>query len=192
MTFHLILTILAEEWRNWLFYFSLPTMTTYLPLKVKNHWKDFVEIMVLLFSSKINKADLDHGLINSIQNMIVFYHFMTDYYHNSIKYYHFVINMAVLVDRKLKKWIINYQTIYGKVHMTMNVHNLNHMVHFIRLYGPLKSFTCFHFEDMMGFIKRRVHSTKGFMKTYASTSSLQESIFEVKAELLDSCPEFKV
>ena len=56
--------VLAEEWRNWLFYFSLPVMTKYLIPEVKNHWKTFVEVMILLKS----KDTTVHQLIEGIHN----------------------------------------------------------------------------------------------------------------------------
>lgn len=96
------------------------------------------------------------------------------------------------MDKKLKNWIISYQNLYGFTHMTMNVHNLNHCVHFIRLYGPQRVFSCFPFESMMGFIKKRVHSTKDFMKTYAITSSLLENIGNLEKEVQDQAPLIKV
>lgn len=60
--------------------------------------------------------------------------------------------------------------------MTMNIHNLNHSIDFVLMYGHWRNFSCIHFEDMMGFVKRRNHSTKEFMKTFAITSSLLEQI----------------
>jgi hypothetical protein len=45
---------------------------------------------------------------------------------------------------------------------------------------------------MMGFIKRRVHSTKDFMKSFAMTSSINENIPLIRSELVEMNPQFKV
>ena len=76
--------------------------------------------------------------------------------------------------------------------MVMNIHNLNHCVDFIFLYGPWKVFSCFAFEDMMGFIKRRVHATKHFMKTYCVMSSLHEGISTIIQDLSEQKYSLKV
>jgi hypothetical protein len=45
---------------------------------------------------------------------------------------------------------------------------------------------------MMGFIKRRVHSTKDFMKSFALTSSINEHLSRMIFDLVEMNPQFKV
>ena len=167
----------AEEWRNWLLYFSLPMITEWLPQTYKSHWKDFVELMWILCNSEIDLNVLDQGLSFSLY----------------IWWYSIInLSFSIKAERKLKNWIYKYQNMYGKVHMTINIHNLNHFVDYLRMFGPIHSFSCFPFEDMMGFIKRRVHSTKDFMKTFALTSSMYENMTLIKSEVFETNPDLKV
>jgi hypothetical protein len=77
----------AEEWKNWLFFFSLPVITKYLPALVKNHWKDFVEIMLILCDKEIKIDVLDQGIFflntsdYSWLNMIIFDQFLIFFVH---------------------------------------------------------------------------------------------------------------
>ena len=35
--------------------------------------------------------------------------------------------------------------------MTMNMHNLNHVIFFVKQFGPWTGYSCFPFEDMLGY-----------------------------------------
>ena len=152
-----------------MYYFSLPIMTKWLPPDIKSHWQKFVEIMSKIGCSEIDRNYLKDGityptLVKSDLIWFFFDHFQA--------------------KKRLTSWVWKFQEIYGKTNMVMNIHNLNHCVDFIVLYGPWKVFSCFPFEDMMGFIKRRVHSTKHFMKTYCVMSSLHENMSSMIQDLL--------
>lgn len=52
-----------------------------------------------------------------------------------------------------------YPKIYGKYSITYNVHVLLHLPYYVRLYGPLDSFSAYKFENFMQRLKKWV--TKG-------------------------------
>ena len=54
-----------------------------------------------------------------------------------------------------------FQTLYGKNHMTMNVHLLiHHVPQNCRQFRPLWGIWCYPFEKMLGYIKNFIHGTK--------------------------------
>lgn len=57
------------------------------------------------------------------------------------------------VEKTLKRFVINYQKHYGEVSMTMNVHQILHLVDCVRNFGPLWSFSMFPFEAYNGLLK---------------------------------------
>lgn len=55
-----------------------------------------------------------------------------------------------LADENLKKIVLDYEEVYGKTNMTMNVHCLLHLVECVKNLGPLWSHSMFHFESFNG------------------------------------------
>ncbi|KAL5011498.1 hypothetical protein ScPMuIL_004363 [Solemya velum] len=64
----------------------------------------------------------------------------------------------------LNKFVENVQTLYGENAMSLNVHNLTHLVYFVRQWGPLWAWSCFSFESFNGEIKKSVHGTGNVCK----------------------------
>ena len=54
----------------------------------------------------------------------------------------------------LLSFVKEFKTLYGKKHMTYNVHNLIHLSTDAKQHGPLDSFSAFDFENYMKFIKK--------------------------------------
>lgn len=48
----------------------------------------------------------------------------------------------------------------GEKAMTANVHQLRHLVYFVRLFGPLWVYSCFGFENMNGCLTSMIHGTR--------------------------------
>lgn len=57
------------------------------------------------------------------------------------------------VEKTLERFVINYQVYYGKENMTMNIHQLLHLVDCVRNFGPLWTFSMFPFEAYNGLLK---------------------------------------
>ena len=51
---------------------------------------------------------------------------------------------------------------------SMNVHLLQHLPECVRLWGPLWSYSCFHFENLNGYIKSLFHGTRDMTKQVAN------------------------
>ena len=46
----------------------------------------------------------------------------------------------------------------------MNVHMLQHLPECVQLWGPLWAYSCFHFENLNGYIKTLFHGTRDMTK----------------------------
>lgn len=57
-------------------------------------------------------------------------------------------------EENIQKFVENYQVIYGKTQMTMNVHNLLHLIDCVKHMGPLWSYSMFSFESFNFKLKR--------------------------------------
>ncbi len=53
---------------------------------------------------------------------------------------------------------------YGAGSCGLNVHNVSHLVHFVRLMGPVWAWSCFAFEDANSMILHAVHGTGNVMQ----------------------------
>lgn len=56
----------------------------------------------------------------------------------------------------LLQWVLDFQSIYGKQYVSMNVHNVSHLCHCTRVFGPLWCSTCFPFECFNKVISRSI------------------------------------
>jgi len=54
----------------------------------------------------------------------------------------------------LKKFIYQFQNLYGKCFVSHNIHNLMHLANDVKQFGPLDVFSAFKFENNMTFIKK--------------------------------------
>lgn len=62
-------------------------------------------------------------------------------------------NQLMTAKNDLQKYVTDYQSIYGKTQMTMNVHCLTHLVDCVEHMGPLWSYSMFTFESFNGTLK---------------------------------------
>ncbi|XP_076546679.1 uncharacterized protein LOC117610679 isoform X1 [Osmia lignaria lignaria] len=56
-------------------------------------------------------------------------------------------------------FVENYGTLYGRQHISYNVHNLIHLCSYVKLWGELDKFSAFKFENYMQKIKSRIRSS---------------------------------
>lgn len=63
------------------------------------------------------------------------------------------------VARKmLEKFIIDFMTIYGQQYITSNIHNLQHIVDEVEVFGPLSTMAAYPFENGLQRIKHLIRS----------------------------------
>lgn len=61
----------------------------------------------------------------------------------------------------LDYFVTQYKDLYGKHHVSYNVHNLIHIHTEVKLYGPLDNFSAFKYENYMQTLKKKVkHSSR--------------------------------
>ncbi|XP_049293914.1 uncharacterized protein LOC125769291 [Anopheles funestus] len=58
----------------------------------------------------------------------------------------------------LRKFVKEFGTIYGRIYMTSNIHNLQHVSGEVALHGPLDGFSAYPFENHLQLIKGWVRS----------------------------------
>lgn len=56
-------------------------------------------------------------------------------------------------------FVENYGTLYGRQHISYNVHNLVHLCNYVKLWGPLDEFSAFKYENYMQKIKSKIRSS---------------------------------
>ena len=67
------------------------------------------------------------------------------------------------------RFVGEYEMLYGISNKTFNVHTLLHLVHSVRMSGPLWATSAFPFEDGIFYLKKRVTGPKGIYNGIAST-----------------------
>lgn len=65
-----------------------------------------------------------------------------------------------LSDLLLDQFLYGFQTLYGRRHMSHNIHMISHLPRSVECLGPLWATSCFQFEDMNGRIVKLVHGTR--------------------------------
>ncbi|XP_052895595.1 uncharacterized protein LOC128302784 [Anopheles moucheti] len=58
----------------------------------------------------------------------------------------------------LDTYVRDFGGIFGREHLTSNIHNLQHVARDVLRYGPLDSFSTYCFENYLGILKRSVRS----------------------------------
>ncbi len=61
----------------------------------------------------------------------------------------------------LQKFVLFVETLYGKEHMTYNIHQLVHIVQTVRNWGPLWVTSTFTYESHNGTLLKLFHGTQG-------------------------------
>jgi hypothetical protein len=64
------------------------------------------------------------------------------------------------IDRKIRRLVQEYENIFGIVQMTSNVHQLLHLAHTVKEFGPLWTTSTFNFEGMNGVFRDFTPGTK--------------------------------
>ncbi|KYN22559.1 hypothetical protein ALC57_05085 [Trachymyrmex cornetzi] len=59
----------------------------------------------------------------------------------------------------LMYFVENYSALYGRQHMSYNVHNLVHLCDYVKLWGTLDEFSAFKYENYMQKIKSKIKSS---------------------------------
>lgn len=137
----------ADEWKNWLLYFS--------------------DVLVL------DRLPQEH-----FENLMCFHQAVLLFQGRSIT----VENLAKGEDL-LISFVRQYEKLYGKDKMVLNVHSLLHLPMYVRKFGPLQSFWCFPLESMLGLHKSGVHGTRLVDEAYFQFAALSSFIGNLQRDL---------
>jgi hypothetical protein len=86
-------------------------------------------------------------------------------------------------QRVLINYCAHFQDMYGKRHMTMNVHQLLHLTDVVKRLGPLWVFSCFSFEGMNGKLLKFIHGGTKPIKQIANSVAIMFKITEIGEKL---------
>jgi len=98
--------------------------------------------MVLLFGFIIFKNILKDKYYNHFLKLVIAIHFSENRA--------LTMSMADDVEILLHEFLIDYPKLYTPRHNQQVVHSLHHIAETIRNYGPLTSYSTFHFENILG------------------------------------------
>ncbi|OXU17388.1 hypothetical protein TSAR_010786 [Trichomalopsis sarcophagae] len=84
-------------------------------------------------------------------------------------------------EKDLKKFVCQFQDLYGLEAMTFNVHSLMHCVQSVRQTGPLHLNSAFTFENSIYNLKQYINGSKG-MDIQIARKHLQKLVFQYEAK----------
>lgn len=80
----------------------------------------------------------------------------------------------------LKVYVKEFETLYGKFNVTMNIHLLLHTVHIVKSLGPLWCYSTFCFETYNGVLRRFVKGTRDVLSQISRKYILNKSFTNEK------------
>lgn len=128
----------ADEWR---------TLTTvYFPISLVSIWGEGSTHETPLLASSLRKV-LDHTMALVSAVSIACLRVMTP-------------NRTLAFQNYIQQWLQDIEQIHGSgvVGKRVNCHMAIHLSHFIRLFGPVRSWWTFPFERLIGQIQRIPHN----------------------------------
>ena len=101
------------------------------------------------------------------------------------------ISLAQLVycERTFVEFVSDFETLYGKQHMSYNVHQLLHITQSVRHWGPLWSHSAFTFEAFNAVLLKMIKGTQGVPMQILNTFCLMRAIPYNVSAVLPNCSE---
>jgi hypothetical protein len=124
--------------------FRFPSTTTRRPrslIKFKKLKANELRV-IPLFGFVIFKKFLKAKFYDHFQKLVVAIHFA--------EYRNLSVDMVQNVKCLLHEFLIEYPKLYTPRHNQQVIHSLNHIGQTIHDYGPLTSYSTFHFENILG------------------------------------------
>jgi hypothetical protein len=76
----------------------------------------------------------------------------------------------------LEQFYKEFSHLYSTKSTTMNIHMLKHLPECVRRWGPVWSYSCFHFENMNGYLKYLFHGTRDMSKQMAFSYIVMQAL----------------
>lgn len=83
----------------------------------------------------------------------------------------------------------DFECLYEKCFMTLNIHQLVHLADSVRALGPLYTHSCFSFEDKNGFLLKMIQGTQNIDSQIVTGVSFVQKIPELKQRFLENTVE---
>ena len=106
--------------------------------------------------------------------------------------YSIIEEKIIEAGRVLKGYVRGFEILYGKKHLSCNLHLLLHLPDNVRKFGPLWTTSCFAFENLNGVLKSYVHGTRyaelqicSSVSTFLSLTELKEQLFSIQVRKSD-------
>ena len=90
-----------------------------------------------------------------------------------------------LADLLLREFVSRFEDLYGRNHMTNNLHQLRHLRGVVQHSGPLWTTSYFSLEHLNGILKGLIHSSNAAHLQICNGVSQIVSMFTLKNDLLD-------
>ena len=134
---------------------TLPSFVPRIPRKVGDyaHWKAselklFLSVYSLIILKNIMSAQYFEHHILLVQGISI------------LNSYSITEEKIIEAGRVLKEYVRRFEILYGKKHLSCNLHLLLHLPDNVRKFGPLWTTSCFAFENLNGVLKSYVHGTR--------------------------------
>lgn len=90
-----------------------------------------------------------------------------------------------LAEQKLHKFVIDYEMLYGKHNVTMNIHLLHHIANSVRNLGPLWAQSTFAFESNNGFLAK-TRGRNNIIHSIAWNYTMKAAIHNLESSTVDA------
>lgn len=92
-------------------------------------------------------------------------------------------------EAMLFNFCADFECLYEKCFMTLNIHQLVHVADSVRALGPLYTHSCFSFEDKNGFLLKMIQGTQNIDSQIVTGVSFVQKIPELKQRFLENTVE---
>lgn len=92
-------------------------------------------------------------------------------------------------EAMLFNFCADFECLYEKCFMTLNIHQLVHLADSVRALGPLYTHSCFSFEDKNGFLLKMIQGTQNIDSQIVTGVSFVQKIPELKQRFLENTVE---
>lgn len=114
-------------------------------------------------------------------NFIAFIHTIALLMSNSIS-----LDTLAAAESKLNEFVENYEKIYGKDKMVLNIHSLLHLPVYVKKFGPIHTFWCFPLESLLGLHKAGIHGTRLVEEAYFQFAAFSNYVGNLERNLFYS------
>lgn len=172
---------------------KLPSFVPRIPRKVEDygHWKaNELKLFLLVYSLAMLKDLMQEQYFNHHMLLVQSISLLNS---SSVSE-----NMIKESRRLLNEYVKQFEVLYGKKHLTCNLHLLRHLADEVIKFGPLWTVTCFIFENLNGILKSFVHGTRyaelqiySSVKTYLCMPILKQKILQPNTEVFKFCQKIE-